>query len=330
MPITLSRRRSLAWLGAAPALVPSLGRAQGNLLPDKPLRLVVGFAAGGGTDLMARLIASRLQRRISQRITVENRPGATGAPAGEMVKSSPSDGSVIALMPSTTMAARVVTPNFPFDPMIDLTPIMEVGAFQGALAVAPDLPVKTLADYVDWVKADPRTRGKVGTTATDSILDFYIRLFSRELGVQLTGVPFRGAGALVHDMRDGLIPAGFAGIPSFLTAYRGKEIRILVTSGRKRVPAAPNVPVVGEVGHPELEIAEWYGFFTAPTVPAPVVSEWNRLLVAVVTSRDIADQLTQFGLDVETTTPEETTARLATHLKYWHDMVAALGGTPAH
>ncbi|SKA38100.1 Tripartite-type tricarboxylate transporter, receptor component TctC [Enhydrobacter aerosaccus] len=329
MPFTLSRRQSVAWLGAAPAILPALAHGQG-ILPDKPLRIVVGFAAGGGTDLMARLIAAQLQRRISQRIVVENKPGATGATAGEILKNGPSDGSLIALMPSTTLAARVVTPGFPFDPLIDITPITEVGTFQGAFAVSPTTPAQTVAEYIDWVKGDPQQRGKVGTTAADLTLDFYIRLFSREFGVKLTGVPFRGAGSLIHDMSEGLIPAGFAGVPSFLAAYRGKQIRILAISGHNRLAVAPNIPVVRDVGHPELEIVEWYGFFSAPMVPARVILEWNRVLVTTIQSSDVSEQLAQFGLEVQTSTPEETVALIATHLKRWHDLVTSLGGTPAN
>ncbi len=328
MALKLSRRHSLAWLGAAPAVVPALGRTQGAL-PDKPLRMVVGFAAGGGTDLMARLIASELQRRVGQRISVENKPGGTGAPAGEMLKNGPADGSVIALMPSTTLSARLVTPDFPFDPRIDMTPITEVGTFPGAFAVSREVPVKTLAEYVEWVKAAPGERGKLGTTATDATLDIYIRLFSRVFGVDLTGVPFRGAAALVHDMQEGLVPAGFAGIPSFITAYRSKEIRILATSGHKRIAAAPAIPTAKEVGYPDLEIVEWYGFFTSPSVSPPVVAEWNRQLVAVISSKDVSEQLAQFGLDVQTSTPEEATALVAEHLKQWRDLIESLGMTPA-
>jgi tripartite-type tricarboxylate transporter receptor subunit TctC len=329
MPTKLSRRRSLTWLAAAPAIVPQLGRAD-TALPGTDLRIVVGFAQGAGADLMARLIAREVERRTGRRVSVENRPGATGALAGVSLKNGPVDGSLIAFMPSPTFAARVIDPDFPFDPLVDLAAITEAGSFQTALAVSGRIPAATLAAYVAWAKDGPTSRARIGIPAADAAMGFFLRLVAREFDLKLAGVPFRGASPLIHDLQDGVVPAGFGDMTAFLPAHRGGGIRILATTGRKRTPAAPAIPTAAESGYPDLEMSNWYGFFAAAAVPAPMIAAWNRQLAAALASEEISDQLAELGLDVETSTPERATALVAAHLKRWKGVLEALGLKPTN
>lgn len=312
---------------ASAIAAPAIARGQGAL-PERALRIVVGFSAGGGSDAMARLIATALERRTGRRVTVENRPGGTGAAAGEALKAGPPDGTMVAFMPTPSLTAKLFMPAYPFDPATDLAPITVAGSYIDAFAVAPQLGVTSVAQYVAWLKADEAARNKLGTTATDATLKFYLGMFNRAFGVRFEGVPFRGTAALVTDMEAGKIPAGVAGLTSFLVAHRGNRVRILATSGTRRTPVAPDLPTAAEAGYPGLTMEEWYGFFAAAGTPPPLVEAWNRELVAVLSDREIRERLSQHGLDVETSTPAATAARLDAHLARWRKMLEALGLNP--
>lgn len=316
-------RRSLLATGAAFA-APSIARGQSEL-PDRTLRIFVGFAAGGGTDVKARLIARGLERRVGRHIVVENRPGGTGAAAGEALKSAPPDGASVAFMPSVSLAAKLVVPNYPIDPMVELVPITVVGTFQTAIAVSPKIGVSSFSEYITWLKAGGPERRRFGITGDDAFTQYYVRLIGRETATPLQGVPYRGAATMVADLEQGRIPAGASGITSLLEHHRGRRVRIVLTSGAKRVSVAPDLPTASELGHPALEMLEWYGFFAIRSTPRRLIDAWNRELRALLASREITDELAALGLEVETTTPDEAAAEMATYLQRWKSLLAAFG-----
>jgi len=277
---------------------------------------------------MARLIATALERRVGRRVTVENRPGGTGAAAGEALKFGGTDGSMVAFMPSPSLVAKLFTPSYPFDPATDLAPVTTAGTYIDAFAVSPKVKVSTVAEYVEWLKAGEPGRNKIGATASDAMLQFYTRLLGREFGVPMEGQAFRGTAPLVADMEAGKVPAGVAGLTSFLVAHRGNRIRILATSGSRRVSVSPDLPTAAEAGYPGLTMEEWYGFFAAASTPPALVDLWNQALVAVLKDKEVREQLAQLGLEVETSTPAACEERLATHMKKWQATLQGLGMRP--
>lgn len=326
--MTPLNRRSLMALAMAPAIVPSRARSQ-TTLPDKGMRILVGFSTGGGTDVLARMIAQRLERRIGRHVTVENRPGGTGAVVGELLKKAPPDGTILGFIPSTTLAPKLSVNFFPFDPVKDVTPVSLIGTFQMAIAVTRKIDVTTFDEYLQWLKGDEPGRRRLGTASTDAFLQLFGMLLGREAGVQMENMAYRGAGPLTTDLLEGRIPAGFAGVPSLLPNHRGGRIRILATSGRKRVGVAPNLPTALELGHPSLELDEWYGFFVGPSTPVALVTEWNRQIRAELAQPEAVAELTTLSLDVETSTPEELTARVKKNLEQWTSRMAQFGMKPA-
>lgn len=277
---------------------------------------------------MARAIGAIVERRTGRRVTVENRPGGTGAAAGEALKSSVADGTMVALMPTSSMVAKLLLPSYPFDPVADLAPITTAGNFIQALAVSPSVGVSTIAEYVTWLKSDEAGRRRIGATATDVSMAFFSRLLGREFGVPLEGVPFRGTTALVNDLAEGKVPAGVGALTSLLVAHRGGRVRLLAVSGAKRSAVAPDVPTAAEAGYPALHMEEWYGFFARVGTAAPLIEAWNRELVAALNSRELAEQLAQYGLEVQTSTPGECGARLEAHLRKWQGTIDQLGLKP--
>jgi tripartite-type tricarboxylate transporter receptor subunit TctC len=321
-------RRTL--LLAAPAIVPGAARAQ-TTLPDKGLRIIVGFVANGGADLMARSIAPKLERRLGRRVAVENRPGNTGQAAGEALRlATAADGSVIAFMPSTTIALRATVATFPLDPEKDFAPITVAGTFETAFAVSPQIGAATLDAFIAWARDGDAERRRVGVTATDSLLQVYARTVGQALGVPLDGVGYRGALPLATDLQAGRLPAGMGGVTSFLEHHHGGRLRMLAVSGDKRLAATPNVPTANELGRPGMLGEEWYGFFASTAAPPATVAEWNRQISAVLADGEVAATLGQYGLQVEASTSDQAKDRVRAHLESWRQRMAAFKLKPSN
>lgn len=322
MPL-VSRRALLASAGTTLAPLPAVTQSR---LSDHAIRIWIGFAAGGGSDVVARAIAPGIQQRLGRPVTVESRPGAAGAAMGEALKKAAPDGTIIGLLPSTTFIGRLISPaTFPFDPLLDLSPLGIVGAFETAFVVAPSTGVRTMADYAQWVKDGPAERRRFGTAAPDSFSQYFAQLLGRQYDIALEPVPFRGTGPLSSDLGQARIPAGCGGLASFVHQHRGSRLRILATSGSARNPVLPDVPTVVELGFPKLQLTDWYAFFAPPGLPPPLIAAWNSVLGAAVETRDTREQLTQYGLTVDFSKPDECATRLAVDFDRWRRLLDMLG-----
>jgi tripartite-type tricarboxylate transporter receptor subunit TctC len=329
MTSTVSRRLVAGTVLSAPFLGAAGARGQ-TTLPDRAIRLLVGFAAGGGTDLMARQMARRLEQRLGRYVTVENRPGGTGAAVGEALKKGPADGTLLGFIPSTTLASKLAVMTFPFDPQADLAPVSLAGTFQMAIAVASSIGVATFNEYAEWLKAGDPDRARLGTAATDAFLQVFGMMLGREVGVPIQNVPYRGAGPLISDLLAGKVPAACSGVPSLLQHHRSGRIRILLTSGRKPVTVAPNLPTAASLGLPGMVMEEFYGFFLPAGTPSNILDEWNRQIRAMIANREVAAELSALSLDVESSTPEELAQRVAVNLKQWKARMDSFGMKPTN
>lgn len=318
------RRRSLLTAAGA-AFLPIPASAQSSL-PQRALRIMVGYAAGGGADIVARTIAPALQQRTGRIVSVENRSGGGGLTMVESLKNAAPDGSIIGLLPSTVMIRRLTSPAIsPIDPMLDIAPLGIIGTFETAFCVSPSIGVRTMAEYVQWAKDGPPERRRFGTAAPETFSQYFAQLLGRQYDIDLEPVPFRGTGPLSADLDAGRIPAGCGGLASFVHQHRGARLRILATSGPAQNPVLPGVPTVVELGFPNLQLIDWYAFFSPPALPSPLVAAWNRQLTLAVERPDVRDQLTQYGVVVGATKPDECSVRLATDLIRWRRLLDMLG-----
>ena len=310
--------------GAAALATAGTGLAQG--LPGGVVRVLVGFPPGGGTDVMARLIAEQLRKRGNLRnVVVENRPGATGTLACEALKHAPADGSTIMYAPSATTVLPVLTfRTLPFDPRTDLAPITKVGTVSSVLAVSPVLGVRSLREYVDWVRADPARTG-FGTTALGSTTHFFGLSVADTYGLRLEPIAYRGAAPLVSDLGAGHVAAGTGGLSDFLPHHRAGKLLILVTSGARRSSAAPDIPCIAELGFPERAQDGFYAMFAPGRTPRTVVDALHREIAAAVEDPGLHGQLAELGLEPETSTPEALGEILAQDIERWRPIVAASG-----
>jgi tripartite-type tricarboxylate transporter receptor subunit TctC len=326
-PLSLTRRLLLAGSAATPLLLPRPGQAQ-TTLPDKALTVLVGFAANGGTDTIARAIVPLIERRVGRHMTVSNRPGAAGAVPGELLKKDSGDGSTVAFMASTTLISKLATPDFPFDPLTDMKAISLAGTWPIGIAVSPKLGIRTFDEYLRWLRVDDPKRLKLGSTASDVFIQAFSLMVGKTLGITFEPSPYRGTVPLTNDLKDGRLPAAASGVVSLLEQHRGGGLRLLMVTSPQRLPMAPDVPTARELGYPGLEDVEWFAFFASAKTPAPLIAEWNRQIRIVLTDKELIAKVAQIGMTVETSTPEEASARMAGHLDVWKRHLQEVGMPP--
>lgn len=319
-------RRSV--LAAAPALLAPSAHAQ-SAIPERGIRVMVGFQANGGTDIIARQIATQLQRRLGRQVVVENKPGDSGSIPGELLKRGMTDGSSLALLASTTLVSRLGQTDFPFNPFTDLAPISLAGNWPLGLAVSPKLGISTFDDYLRWVKSsgDPE-RHKLGNTASDAFIQIFNLMFSKALGVTMKGVNFRGAMPMVNDLADGRVPAAISGVVSLLQHHRGGRLKLLLTTGSKRLAVAKDIPTVRELGYPGLELDAWFAYFVKAGTEQKVIDAWNDQIRLVLADRGLQNELAQLGLDAQTSTPQDVVMRMTEHQTAWKARMLSVGVQP--
>ena len=304
---------------AAPAL------AQDRI--DKPVKILVGFAAGGTADLIARVVADKLKDSIGQPVIVDNRPGAAGRIAADAVKAAAPDGATIMVMPIGPMAVVPHTlKSISYDTLKDFTPIGLGATFQFAFAVGPLSGAKTWADYAAWAKANP-AKASYATSAAGSLPHFIGVLLSREIGVDMVHVAYKGSAAYVNDLIGGQVPAAIDTVADLSELHRAGRIRIVATSGATRAPATPDVPTFAELGLKNVVATGWFGFFAPANTPKAVIDTLNRGINKALQSPDVVERLTKLGMDPATSTPDEFARIVAADFAKWGPVVKASGFT---
>lgn len=323
-----SRRSLLASSASAVAsslLFPAIGHPQAAI-PDRAIRLVVGFGRGNSIDRMARLMAPALEQRTGRRCSVDNRLGEAGTEAGEVLKNGPKDGSFLAFMPGTTFAARLAMDDYPFDPLVDLMPVTLIGTAPFAIAVSPKLGISTFQEYLAYVQGSAPERLLVGSTVESASFEkVYGRMLDKTFGAAMKLQTYGTAPELFDDMDRGQIPAAMSDLPTLLTAHRGDRVRIVLLTGDRPATAASRLPTAGGLGVKGLELREWYGIFASAKVPPATVDVWRHHLRNQIEDDGTSGELRQLGLDVQTSTPEEASAEIVKTLQEWRSRMAALG-----
>ena len=294
---------------------------------DKPVRILVGFAPGGTADLIARVVADKLKDTIGQPVIVENKPGAAGRITADAVKAAPPDGSTIMVMPIGPMAVVPHTlKQIPFDPVKDFTAIGLGATFQFALAAGPGSGAKTWGEFVAWAKANP-TKASYATSAAGSLPHFVGVLLSRDIGIDMVHVAYKGSGAYMNDLIGGQVPSAIDTVADLSEQHRAGKIRILATTGAARAPATPDVPTFSELGLKNMVASGWFGFFAPANTPKAVIDTLNRGINKALTSPDVVERLTKLGMDPATSTPDEFAKIVATDYAKWGPIVKASGFT---
>ncbi|MEN9314544.1 MAG: hypothetical protein RIS35_937 [Pseudomonadota bacterium] len=300
-----SRRKILTATGGIAAAAALGGPAFAQSIPTGTIRMLVGYPAGGGTDVMGRIIAEKLKERTGANVIVENRAGASGTLANDTLKNAPADGSVILYAPSAATVAQTVTKKqLPYDLEKDLATVTLAGTVATVFVVSPTIGVNTFAEYVEWLKKNPK-KHSFGSTAMGSSTHFFGVEIGQAIGIPLEPVAYKGAAPLIADLSAGHATAGCGGLTDFLTHHRGGKLKIIAISAPKRASAAPDLPTIGEVGHPKLSSEGFYGFYLPGKASPGIINAWNKELRAVLETPEMKQRLVGLGLEVQTSTPKE-------------------------
>lgn len=309
---------------AAPAALAQIrSPGSGQAYPAKPVRLVAPFAPGGGSDFIARLMAQKLTERFGQQVVVENKPGAGGNLGAESVVRSPADGYTILLTP----ASYTVNPalyKISFDPIADITPIIQLSQGPFVIAVHPSVPAKSLKELVA-VAAKAPDRLSYASSGNGSIVHLATEYFLDMANVKIVHVPYKGSGPALNDTVAGNVQVVFGSVATALQYVRSGRLRALAVTTAQRIPAAPDIPTVAEAGWPAYEVINWHGLAGPKGLPKEVVARLNREANAALKSPDVEKILAADGLTAAGGTPERFDAILKSEIGRWAKVVKQSG-----
>jgi len=304
-PFRAARQRVVATAAALLALPLVLpGTAQAQQWPAKPIRFIMPFVPGGGTDFVGRLISPKLSETLGQQVLVENRGGAGGNIGVELAAKSEPDGYTMVL---GTIGNIAVNPalygKLAVDPLRDLTPVSQTSIVLNVLVVHPSLPVKTVRDIIALAKKNPGklTYGSSGMGAADHLAG---ELFNRIVGTELVHVPYKGGGPAMADLVGGNITLSFATMVSVLPHWKSGRLRPIAFTLPERTPLFPDIPTIGEAGVPGFAVTNWYGVFFPAKTPRPIIDRMNSAVNAALKLPDIVERHHGAGIVPTGSTPE--------------------------
>jgi tripartite-type tricarboxylate transporter receptor subunit TctC len=308
-------------VAAALALAATSAFAQ---YPNKPITTVVGFAPGGGTDTVSRIVAKTLGEQLGQQVLTDNRAGAGGNIATDFVIRSPADGYTLYL---ANVGALTVNPHLlplQYDPLKDLAPITMAVIFPNLVVVQPSLPANTLAEFIKLARDNPGkyTYGSSGIGGAGHLSGELLKMMAK---VDITHVPFKGGGPAMQAMLGGQIDSYFATPVAAGPHVKAGKVKALATTGPKRDPFMADVPTIAESGYPGYEATNWYAYLAPAKTPKDVLERLNRELVKALGSAEVKDLFAKQGLEAAPGTPEELAAFMKREYDTWGKVVKEAG-----
>jgi tripartite-type tricarboxylate transporter receptor subunit TctC len=291
--------------------------------PDRPVRMLVGFAPGGGTDATARAIAPKMGELLGQQIIVDNRPGATGNIATDITAKSSPDGYTILM---GTIAALSINPalyeKLPFDPLKDLLPVTRAVDSTNVLVVHPSVAAKSVKELIALAKAKSLNCGSSGVGGAGHLA---LELFNLQTGTKIVHVPYKGGGPAMIDLMGGQIQLIFATAASAVGPIKSGKINALAVTTLKRSPLVPDLPTVAETGLKGFEANNWYGIMVPAKTPRSIVMQLNKVASTALMTPEIKELLFKQGLDVAPESPEAFGAYIKSETVKWAKVVKASG-----
>ena len=275
--------------------------------PAKPVRILVGFAPGGGTDIMARAVGAKLADALKQQFIVDNRPGANANLAAKLAAEAPADGYTILFMSVAHIMSKPVYRNLGYDIERDLTPITVVSNVPNVLVVHPSLPVRTVKDFIALARAKPGAL-TYGTSGVGSPEHFAGEMFKMMTKTDLLAVPYKGGGPIAIDLVGGQVMSSFSTMPAIIPHIQSGRVRALAVTMEKRAAVLPDVPTVAESGVPGYAMSTWYGAVAPAKTPREIIVRLNQEMLKALALPDIKERMASLGADVVGTSPEETAA----------------------
>ena len=309
--LTLAAIATLAMLA-----LPASAVAQAGTYPDKPIRFVVPYPPGGGTDVIARIVHERFQAALGQTIIIENRGGAGGSVGTDVVAKAAPDGYTVLFTLSSHTINPAIFPKLSYDTVKDFEPIGSVASLPQILVANPQFPANTVAELIALAKAKPGSLSfaSVGNGSPGHLAG---ELFKIRTGTQMTHIPYRGGGPAVTDVMGGQVPLLWVSIPAAAQFVKTGKLKALGVSTLKRSAAFPDVPTLQEAGVAEFEVDSWYAMFVPAKTPPAIIDKLNRALNSVIADASIRDKLLAQGSEGVGGTPDALGRIVAAELPKW-------------
>ncbi len=318
-------RRKAAGLCAAAALAPAIvGRAGAQAWPSRHVRLIVPFPAGGGTDVVARILTNRLSEVWGQQFVIENKGGAGSNIGAEAAARSDPDGYTVLIGALPLVVNRFIYASLNYDTLTDFAPVTMISHFPNLLVVPNSSPVKSVSELIAYGKANS---GKLTFASSGIGTSPHLsgELFKRMAGFEMTHVPYRGVAPALNDVIPGRVDMMFNTAGGVLQQTRAGQVRGLAVSTAKRFPTAMEFPTVAESGLPGFDVTSWYSFFLPAKTPPAIVKRLHDDTVAILVEPAIKARLEQVGVEVVASTPEQLAARMRAEMELWGPVIKAAG-----
>ncbi|SPA39632.1 conserved exported hypothetical protein [Cupriavidus taiwanensis] len=321
------RRRALGALGALAAWPLARAAQPPAAWPEKPVRLILPYAAGGPTDAVARALATRMSQQLGQPMVVENRVGASGNIACELVARSAPDGYTVLYHSSGFAISPALYKRLSYDPLRDFAPVAMTATIPAVLMVNPSLPVATMAQFEQYLKARP---GKLsyGTGGVGNITHLLVALLLQARGLQASHVPYKGTAPAMTDLIGGQTQFMLDAVSSALPFIRDGRVRALAVTSERRVAALPDVPTLAETVMPGFVAPTWHGMLVPARTPAPVIQRLNAAANLAAQDPTVRAQFAPQGVSLQASTPERFAGYLRTETSRWADAARAAGVEP--
>ncbi len=325
MPMQFTPRKGLVALFAAiitTASIPAL--AQSSAWPTKPIKIIVGYSAGGATDVLTRLVSVSMGNTLGQSIVVENRPGANSNVGAEIVAHSAPDGYTLYAFSIANTINATLYPKLNYDPIKDFEPVGMIAKIPNILVVNPSLPVKTVADYVRYAK-DSKDGVTFASSGSGSSIHLSGEMFKMQSKIQMLHIPYKGSAPAVTDLLGGQVESMFDNAPSALPHIQSGKLRPIAVTSAQRSPFLPDVPTIAESGYPGFDVQSWFALVAPAGTPKPIIKQLNAALNKALNSPEVRQRLQDLAAIPEPGSPEKMAAFEATEVKRWRDVVKASG-----
>ena len=297
------------------------GPAFAQAYPNKPIRIVVGYSAGGGNDLIGRIVAAKLQEKLGQSVVIDNKAGAQSIVAAELVAKAPPDGYTLLMAPSGPMTINpAIYAKLPYSPDKDFAPISLLAEFPLLLVVGADQPIKTVRELIDYGRAHP---DKANYASSAAPLQLAAEFFNQRTGSKFQHIPYRGSGDIVQAVMSGQVLMAFADAAPIAGPLAAGKLRALGVTTDKPDPAYPGVPTMADAGVPDLVISLWTGFAAPAGTPAEIIATVHKAIVETVAMPEVRTAFKAISVDPRSSTPEEYRALIVKDTARWKAVATA-------
>jgi len=309
-------KRDLLFCFFLGALSFNAGIVHSQPYPNKPIRLVVPYPPGGGTDIIARIVGQRLTESLGQQIIVDNRGGAGGTIGTDIVAKSVPDGYTILMAPTSHVINPSIYSKLPYDTVKDFVPITFAVSATILLVVHPSVPAKSVKEMIALAKAKPGQLN-FGSAGNGTVFHLAAELFKRQAGIDMIHVPFKGGGPTIANLVAGQVSLAFETMLALSPFVKAGRVRALAVASAKRSSVMPELPTIAELGFPSIVAENWYGVYAPAGTSKTIISRLNTEIVKILRTREVKERFQGLGTEVVASTPEELAEYIRTEIEKW-------------